>query len=311
MNLLLEAGEMREGDQSTREQMETLVCMSLEEMKSSVYTVRVVAVTTHQDCGDVTYLILVERCRVSTSTSATGDHMVGNTTSFCATLLHHWNTGQLNPSVSMNFTLHTEPRASVPEFTISCRTHGGPATTVQWTVNGVSVQEDSDHETSQLILDTSLNSVYDNRLRVRGRRNGTYFCSVKNNIKFYLRNRTVDNVNTSEILLGKLDDEVYKHGLSHSTVAGEPTSLTAVISESNSTHVNITVSWESPGDPVTDYVIYYQSKGGPVISDRVSGGETETHSLDGLQRGVTYYISIVALSPHLPSPLVGPTTVAG
>ena len=69
--------------------------------------------------------------------------------------------------------------------------------------------------------------------------------------------------------------------------------------------------WKSPGDPVTDYVIYYQSKGGPVISDRVSGGETETHSLDGLQRGVTYYISIVALSPHLPSPLVGPVSVVG
>ncbi|CAI8019748.1 hypothetical protein GBAR_LOCUS11852 [Geodia barretti] len=33
------------------------------------------------------------------------------------------------------------------------------------------------------------------------------------------------------------------------------------------------------------------------------------HLLDGLQRGVTYYISIVALSPHLPSPLVGPITV--
>ena len=69
------------------------------------------------------------------------------------------------------------------------------------------------------------------------------------------------------------------------------------------------MSWKSPGDPVTGCVIYYQSKGGPVISDRVSGGETETHSLDGLQRGVTYYISIVALSPHLPSPLVGPVNV--
>ena len=86
----------------------------------------------------------------------------------------------------VNFILHTEPRASVPEFTISCRTHGGPATTVLWTVNGVSVQEDSDHETNQLILDTSLNSVYDNRLRVRGRKNGTYNCSVSNNIGDYL-----------------------------------------------------------------------------------------------------------------------------
>ena len=69
------------------------------------------------------------------------------------------------------------------------------------------------------------------------------------------------------------------------------------------------MSWESPGDPVASYVIYYQPKGEPVISDKVSGGETDTHSLDGLQRGVTYYISIVALSPHLPSPLVGPITV--
>ncbi|CAI8041847.1 hypothetical protein GBAR_LOCUS23226, partial [Geodia barretti] len=95
--------------------------------------------------------------------------------------------GQLNSSVSMNFTLHTELRASVPEFTISCRTHGGPATTVQWTVNGVPVQEDRYHETSQLILDTSLNSVYDNRLRVRGRRNGTYNCTISNNIRDYLQ----------------------------------------------------------------------------------------------------------------------------
>ena len=63
------------------------------------------------------------------------------------------------------------------------------------------------------------------------------------------------------------------------------------------------------GDPVTGYVIYYQPKGGAVNSDIVSGGETETHLLDGLQRGVTYNISIVALSLHLPSLLVGPVTV--
>ena len=106
-----------------------------------------------------------------------------------------------------------------------------------------------------------------------------------------------------------MEHSVYLY-LSTYIVAREPTNLTAVISESNSTHVDITVSWESPGDPVTDgYVINYQPKGGPVISDSVFGGETDTHSLDGLQRGVTYYISLVALSPHLPSPLVGPITV--
>ena len=62
-------------------------------------------------------------------------------------------------------------------------------------------------------------------------------------------------------------------------------------------------------DPVTGYVIYYQPKGGAVSSDKVSGGETESHILDGLQRGVTYIISIVALSDHLPSLLVRPVTV--
>ena len=62
-------------------------------------------------------------------------------------------------------------------------------------------------------------------------------------------------------------------------------------------------------DTVTGYVIYYQPKGGEVSSDKVFGGEAECHLLDGLQRGVTYIISIVALSDHLPSPLVGPVTV--
>ena len=88
------------------------------------------------------------------------------------------------------------------------------------------------------------------------------------------------------------------------TVAGEPTNLAA---ESNSTHV--TVSWKSPGGPVTGYVIYYQPEGSYNSSVHVSGGGTESHSLDCLERGVTYYISIVALSDHLPSPVVGPVTV--
>ena len=95
-------------------------------------------------------------------------------------------------------------------------------------------------------------------------------------------------------------------------VAGGPSKLTGVISSSNNTHVNITVSWESPADTVTTgYVIYYQPKtGGPVISESVTGGHRESHSLTGLQRGRTYNISIVALSQHLPSPLVGPVNVA-
>ena len=78
---------------------------------------------------------------------------------------------------------------SPPEFTIICRTEGGPVTTALWRrPNGDIVQQGhSDYETSQIIVDTH-NSVYENRLRVRGREGGTYFCIISNNIKDYFPN---------------------------------------------------------------------------------------------------------------------------
>ena len=204
--------------------------------------------------------------------------------------------------MNVSFTLHTELRASVTEFTISCLTHGGPASTVSWTV--FPVQEDLYHETSQVILDTSHNSVYDNRLRVRGRRAGTYFCKIIASF-----NKSHALAESSETIAGIIIPHLDSSISTIITVAGEPTTLKANISNSPCTHVNVTVSWESPGGDVSGYMIYYQTEGGPVISDKVSGGERETHSLDGLQRGVTYNISILALSQHLPSPLVGPVSV--
>ena len=129
--------------------------------------------------------------------------------SLCALILFIClHTGQLNRSVSMSFTLHTGLRASVPEFTISCHTHGGPATTVQWTVNGVSVEEDSDHETSQIILDTSRNSVYDNKLRMRGRTSGNYKCSIRNNIRLYFPDTAVEQVYKSQVITGIYFDQL-------------------------------------------------------------------------------------------------------
>ena len=81
-------------------------------------------------------------------------------------------------NLSFHFTLHTDPRAEVPEFTLSCRTYGGPATTVFWAVNTEPIYED----TSQVIFDTSHISVYDNRLRVTGNKTGYYLCVVTNDV---------------------------------------------------------------------------------------------------------------------------------
>ena len=53
--------------------------------------------------------------------------------------------------------------------------------------NGVRVEEDSNHTTSQIIVDTSANTVYNSTLRVRGRENGTYYkCTVSNNRHEYI-----------------------------------------------------------------------------------------------------------------------------
>lgn len=85
----------------------------------------------------------------------------------------------MNYSVSVNFILHTDPRTNPPEFTVACRSQGGPVTDAIWRVDENPTDgDDPRFKESQLILNTSSNSVYDNRLHVRGRINGTYSCHL-------------------------------------------------------------------------------------------------------------------------------------
>ena len=58
-------GIIRRGDKSSRDQMERVTCMSLEEMEWSISIAEEEEV---QECGDVIYLIVMEYSRVSTST---------------------------------------------------------------------------------------------------------------------------------------------------------------------------------------------------------------------------------------------------
>ena len=92
-------------------------------------------------------------------------------------LIHDLLTGGFMV-LSVNFTLHTEPNVSPPEFTVTCCTEGGPATTVYWDcVGGLIITSSSEHT-------TELCCVW-NRLRVRGRESGiresgTYPCDITN-----------------------------------------------------------------------------------------------------------------------------------
>ena len=58
-------GMMRQEEKSSRDQMETVTCMSLEEMEWSISIAELEEV---QECGDVIYLIVMVYSRVSTST---------------------------------------------------------------------------------------------------------------------------------------------------------------------------------------------------------------------------------------------------
>ena len=71
---------------------------------------------------------------------------------------------------------------SPPEFSIIYRTHGGPATYIDWVLAS---QNNISKEESQVIVDMSHNCVYRNELRVRGRHSGMYTCIISNNMQKY------------------------------------------------------------------------------------------------------------------------------
>ena len=88
------------------------------------------------------------------------------------------------------------------------------------------------------------------------------------------------------------------------TAAGSPTHLNAV-------QVNLTsfsVSWTPPAT-VTGYQVYW-SGGGECDSGNMSvGAEDRAVTITGRTPGLTYNITIVAFSDHLPSPTVGAVMV--
>ena len=91
----------------------------------------------------------------------------------------------------------------------------------------------------------------------------------------------------------------------HPTAAGLPSNLAAVPDGP----ISIRVSWTAPtsGANVTGYRIYW-SGGSDQGSMNASAGDT-TVAISRRSHGLTYNISIVALSVQLPSPEVGPVMV--
>ena len=83
---------------------------------------------------------------------------------------------------------------SPPEFTITCRTQGGPATQFN-----ASTPHNENHTKSQIILNTSHSAVYDNRLHMRGRVGGRYTCIIRNELR--TRENTTEH---SQVVRGEI-----------------------------------------------------------------------------------------------------------
>ena len=89
------------------------------------------------------------------------------------------------------------------------------------------------------------------------------------------------------------------------TGANSPTNLTA--EQVNSTAIR--VSWIPPasGSTVTGYRIFYQTEGNQGSVD--VGASTTEYTITSLVVNDTYTITLVALSEHLPSAIVGPEII--
>lgn len=82
----------------------------------------------------------------------------------------------------MSFTdLLTAADVNPPQFILTCLSEGGPVNSVSWQRNSAMVEEDEDHVTSQILVVTTEETQYENRLTVTGRETGQYQCTVSNN----------------------------------------------------------------------------------------------------------------------------------
>ena len=298
-------GIMRQEEKSSREHLETVIeSMSLEEIE---WSISIAEEEEDQECGDVIFLIVMVYSRTSTSTLALLQQVYGCVCGVpCLILL--MCTGNLS-SVTIYFTLESEANEDPPEFTLTCQSRGGPVTEVEWRRHGVRVEEDSNHMTSQIIVDTSNNTVYNNTLRVRGRERGLYVCSISNNRHEYVQGASATGASATLRVGCELTWQTMKcHLLNSISVTQKPTSLNATYKTATSISLqwtfNITLSFDY------SYVVYYQSRDGvshSVAFTADSRYDVYTHDLTGLPAGRIQSISLVALV-HLPSPVVGPVT---
>ena len=75
----------------------------------------------------------------------------------------------------MTFTVDSDLNGAGPQFTLTCISTGGPATSVTWTRDSDTITEGTD-----TTLDDQMTAQYIHTLTVTGRLGGLYTCTVAN-----------------------------------------------------------------------------------------------------------------------------------
>ena len=76
----------------------------------------------------------------------------------------------------MTLTVNSDLNGANPQFTLTCISTGGPATTVTWTRDSATAMGDK-----MTVLDNTETAQYTHTLTVTGIKGGNYQCTVSNN----------------------------------------------------------------------------------------------------------------------------------
>ena len=180
---------------------------------------------------------------------------------------------------------------STPQFTLTCISTGGPATTVTWTRDSTTTVT----EGTETVLDNPETAQYTHTLTVTGRRPGAYACTVSNS-------KSSDDSEGFRVQ-GETKTYIFIHFCAHLIPeASRPTNLMYKVDD-NATSVELTwtATPSSPLGDTTGYRISYTGGGGSSDSVDINNVNTNSYTLMDLVKGGMYDISIVATSIHFPS----------
>ena len=85
------------------------------------------------------------------------------------------STGNVITPFGMTFTVDSDLNGDSPQFTLTCISISGPATTVTWTRDSETVSG------GMTVLDNAVTAQYTHTMTVTGRLGGQYHCTVTNN----------------------------------------------------------------------------------------------------------------------------------